>query len=151
MCVWGGGTDLQQSSAVFGRVPTLIHHCFHTYMYAGRGPGEEPGADGLHHGWVRGCVSVMSHGPHSAPPPPPSSHLAPSSPVLFPKFHTSTLSSPSVGSPSAPVLEFLEEWTTEPLEDISPRCERVWGGGGGNRDGNVWMDRNLCSKTPRLR
>ncbi len=27
---------------------------------------------------------------------------------------------PPVGSPSAPVLEFLEEWTTEPLEEISP-------------------------------
>lgn len=26
----------------------------------------------------------------------------------------------TVGSPSAPVLEFLDEWTTEPLEDISP-------------------------------
>mmetsp|Transcript_20952 Transcript_20952/g.45838 ORF Transcript_20952/g.45838 Transcript_20952/m.45838 type:complete len:1183 (-) Transcript_20952:1037-4585(-) len=26
----------------------------------------------------------------------------------------------TVGSPSAPVLEFLEEWTTEPLEEISP-------------------------------
>ena len=32
----------------------------------------------------------------------------------------------------------MEEWTTEPLEDISPRCEKVcvWGG----RDGKVWMD-----------
>ena len=28
----------------------------------------------------------------------------------------------TVGSPSRPVLEFLEEWTTEPLEEISPRC-----------------------------
>lgn len=27
---------------------------------------------------------------------------------------------PAVGTPSAPVLEFLEEWTTEPLEEISP-------------------------------
>lgn len=26
----------------------------------------------------------------------------------------------TVGSPSGPVLEFLEEWTTEPLEEISP-------------------------------
>ncbi|GAX80657.1 hypothetical protein CEUSTIGMA_g8092.t1 [Chlamydomonas eustigma] len=26
----------------------------------------------------------------------------------------------TVGSPSAPLLEFLEEWTTEPLDDISP-------------------------------
>jgi hypothetical protein len=24
-----------------------------------------------------------------------------------------------IGSPSAPVLEFLEEWTTEPLEEIA--------------------------------
>jgi hypothetical protein len=24
-----------------------------------------------------------------------------------------------IGSPSAPVLEFLEEWTTEPLEEVS--------------------------------
>lgn len=27
----------------------------------------------------------------------------------------------TVGSASMPLLEFLEEWNTEPLEDISPR------------------------------
>jgi hypothetical protein len=26
----------------------------------------------------------------------------------------------TVGSPSAPLLEFLDEWTTEPLDEVAP-------------------------------
>lgn len=33
----------------------------------------------------------------------------------------------TVGSPSAPLLEFLDEWTTEPLEEVAPSViPKVW-------------------------
>jgi DNA-directed RNA polymerase II subunit RPB2 len=48
----------------------------------------------------------------------------------------------TVGSPSAPVLDFLEEWNTDALEEITPgvidKATKVGGGCGGGGGVGVW-------------